>query len=82
MYRLVFARKAKIQLDALPRPVSKRIVEKLETLSEDPFALDVKRLTGIPLYRLRVGDYRVIFDIQHDVLAILVVKIGHRKKIY
>jgi mRNA interferase RelE/StbE len=82
MYKVVFTAKARKQLVELPRLVAKRIVEKIEELATDPFSQDIKKLTGMALYRLRVGDYRVIFDLKHDELYILIVKVGHRKEIY
>ena len=82
MYKVVFTAKARKQLIELPRLVAKRIVEKVDELTADPFSQDIKKLTGMALYRLRVGDYRVIFDIKNDELLILIVKVGHRKGIY
>ena len=58
------------------------IIKDIEAMSDD-LTGDVKRLTNFtPEYRLRVGDYRVIMDIEHNELQILVLKIGHRKNIY
>ena len=82
MYKILFTSKARKQINNLPRPVAKRIVEKIQDLAEDPFSRDIKKLVDIPLYRLRVGDYRIIFDIKADELVILVVKVGQRSNIY
>ena len=49
-------------------------------LSENPFSKDIKRLKGSNDFRLRVGDYRVIFSIEKETIQIL--KVGHRKNIY
>ncbi|NMC05510.1 MAG: type II toxin-antitoxin system RelE/ParE family toxin [Candidatus Lokiarchaeota archaeon] len=82
MYKVVFTAKARKQLVELPRPVAKRIVEKVEELAMDPFSQDIKKLAGMAFYRLRVGDYRIIFDMKNDELLVLIIKVGHRKEIY
>ncbi|MEK6945454.1 MAG: type II toxin-antitoxin system RelE/ParE family toxin [Nanoarchaeota archaeon] len=80
MYQIIWDEKAQEQLLKLDSTLSKRISKKVLELSENPFSKDVKKLKGIFGYRLRVGDYRVIFDVEKDV--ILILKIGHRKNIY
>jgi mRNA interferase RelE/StbE len=76
---IFWTKKALEELDSLPTLIAKRIVEKVERLArkED---IDIKRLTGLPYYRLRVGDYRVIFDLEKEKITILCVK--HRKNVY
>ena len=80
-YDIVFSDKALKQLKKLDRPIQKRIISALEKMRSNPERY-VTKLVGDPSYRLRVGDYRVIVDIYENELRILVVKIGHRKKIY
>jgi mRNA interferase RelE/StbE len=82
MYKILFTAKARNQINNLPRPVAKRIVEKIQGLADDPFSRDIKKLVDMPFYRLRVGDYRVIFDLKMDELVILIVKVGQRSSIY
>ena len=67
-------------LNKLESQVKIRIVKKIDELSVNPFSKDIKRLKGSNYFRLRVGDYRVIFSIDKNTLAIL--KVGHRKNIY
>jgi len=55
--------------------------EKVGELREDPLRL-VQKLVNSPYYRLRVGDYRVVLDIQRNVLRVLVLKVGHRESVY
>lgn len=63
--------------------VQERIIERLEELELDPRPLGVKKLSGIDnLYRLRVGEYRIVYEIQDAVLLVLVVAVGHRREIY
>ena len=65
----------------LDRVVAQRIFRRVGELAEDPRER-VQRLAGSPYSRLRVGDYRVILDIQGNVLRILVLKVGHRRQVY
>lgn len=72
------------ELSRLPPTIEKRIRKALTKLSADPFAtgIDVKKLKGRNHYRLRVGDYRVIYDVRTAELVILVLEAGHRQHIY
>lgn len=71
------------QLAKLPRPVQKRIQEQVDTLADNPRPRGTKVLKGQQgLYRLRVRDYRVIYQIKEERLTVLVVRIGHRREIY
>lgn len=81
LYEVIISEKAKKQLLKLEKNIQERIVSALERIRIRPESY-VKKLVGDPGYRLRVGDYRVIIDIQKDKLIILVIKIGHRKNIY
>ncbi|WP_410520702.1 type II toxin-antitoxin system RelE family toxin [Candidatus Tisiphia endosymbiont of Dioctria rufipes] len=82
-YNIELAPLAQRQLKKLPRQLQKDIIKNLENLNPKIPNLGIKKLSGMDdLYRLRVGDYRVIYKIQHNILLILVLKIGHRKDIY
>jgi mRNA interferase RelE/StbE len=78
MYRLLFSKQAVKTLRKLPRNVSRWIRQRLDQLAFDPYAphLDVVRLQNRPGYRLRIGDWRVIYQLDDDQLIILIVKIG------
>ena len=80
-YEIIFSDKAFQQLKKLDRPVQERIIATLERIRIRP-ETHVTRLVGDPGYRLRVGVYRVILDIDKERLLILVLKVGHRKRIY
>ncbi|MHA1673040.1 MAG: type II toxin-antitoxin system RelE family toxin [Promethearchaeota archaeon] len=82
MFEIQFSKKALRDLRALPRPILKRIVEKINLLKENPFKQNIKKLAGQPYFRMRIGDYRVIFAIFKKEFLILVIKIAHRKNIY
>lgn len=82
MHALIYSPGALKALEKLDRSVQERILIALERLRIRPESCDIKRLVGIPGYRFRVGDYRVIFDIEQEKLQILVLKIGHRRNVY
>jgi len=79
-YGIIFSDSSLKQLKKLEKNVQKRIISTLERIKIRPQAY-VTKLVGDPGYRLRVGDYRVILDIDEGNLIILIIKIGHRKKI-
>ncbi len=70
-------------LKKLPKSAQKRIVDRLTELEASLPPIEETKMKGNnPFHRVRVGDYRIIYEIQNDVLVILVIKIGHRKDIY
>jgi len=82
-YSILLAPSAERQLYALAEPVQKRIVKRLKSLRENPRPQGVKKLaSGDHLYRIREGNYRIIYTIQDKELIVLVVKIGDRKQVY
>ncbi len=80
-YNIFITDTAKKQMAKLDRQTVKRITKKLREVSNDPF-LYVSRLVGQDLYKLRVGDYRVLMTIQQDKLIIIVVEVSHRRNVY
>ena len=79
-YRIEFAPRALKQLDKIPAKVRERIALRIDSLAGG-LGGDVKRLKSFsPAYRLRVGDYRVLFDLESGIIVIH--RIGHRKDIY
>jgi len=80
-YEIIFTDTSLKQFKKLQKDVQERIIKVLERIRIRP-EVHVRKLVGDPGYRLRVGEYRVIIDIYKDKLVILVIKIGHRKKIY
>ena len=79
-FKIVWDEKAYDSLNKLESSVSRRILKKVDELSENPFSKDIKKLKGSDDFRLRVGDYRVIFSIEQNIIQIL--KVGHRKNVY
>ena len=82
-YRIEFKRAAAKSLKRIPKTDQKRIAEKIDSLSENLPAPDITKMKGDhPFQKVRVGNYRIVYEIQDDILVILIVKIGHRKDIY
>ncbi len=83
-FRFVFKPSAGRAFLALPKDLQKRLDKRLISLQDTPRPLGVKALTGEPgVFRLRVGDYRVLYEVHDDVLIVLVVlKVGHRREVY
>ena len=80
-YDVIFSDKALRQLKKMEKNDQERIIAVLERIRVRPEAY-VTKLVGDPGYKLRVGDYRVIMDIDNKILKILILKVGHRKNIY
>jgi len=81
-YIVSLTRKAQKQLDKLPDNITQPIFEAIDDLAANPRPHGCKKLKGRDGYRIRVGDYRVIYDIFDAQLIIDVVSLGHRKDIY
>ena len=81
-YRVIIPKSVQKELDRLPDEVVRPILARLAQLETAPCPVDVKKLKGHEAWRIRVGDYRVIYEIQDRQLQILVITIGHRREIY
>ena len=79
-YQISYEKRALMELRKFDKLLSKRIIKKIKGLEQDPFSKDIKRLRNQSSFRLRVGDYRVLFEMLDKEIKIL--KIGHRKKVY
>jgi mRNA interferase RelE/StbE len=83
MYSIGFAKSVKKVLSKLPDDVVEKILDAIFKLADDARPSGCKKLESKrDFYRIRVGNYRVIYDINDGELTILVVEIGHRKEIY
>ena len=80
-YEIVWSIPAAKELKRLDRSVAKRIYERVDLLSQNPERY-IEKLVRYPYYRLRIGDYRVILDIKHESVRILILKVGHRSSVY
>ena len=82
-YSVLLAPPAERQLRSFPLVIQKRLVKRIKALQNDPRSPGVKKLAGKDdLYRIREGDYRIIYMIRNTDLVILILKIGDRKEVY
>jgi mRNA interferase RelE/StbE len=82
-YRITFTPEASREFSSLPKDVQRRIDPRILALADNPWPPGSKKLKGMKnLHRIRIGDYRVVYQVQSDVLLVLVVRIGHRREIY
>jgi mRNA interferase RelE/StbE len=82
-YRIEFSPTAERQFKKLPKEVQARLKHRIDILAENPFPRGVKKLSAEEdLYRLRIGDYRIVYQVQGKALLILILKLGHRKNVY
>lgn len=81
-YRIEVRPAAARQLRKLDPPTARRIQGAIALLADDPRPPASRPLTGRPAWRVRVGDYRVIYTIEDDRLVVVVVTIGHRRDVY
>ena len=84
MWSVAYTAEALKALSRMDRTVAKRIRVKILALARDPKAPNnnVKKLSGIEGYRLRVGDWCAVYTLQQQVLTVVVVRIGHRSEVY
>ena len=81
-YKLVFKKSVTKDLRAIPNTDIRRILNRIEALTENPRAADCVKLRGQERYRVRQGDYRIIYEINDGQLVILVITVGHRSSVY
>jgi mRNA interferase RelE/StbE len=82
-YIIQFKPLALRQLEGLPRETQRRLSAKVEALRDDPFPSGCKKMAGIPdTWRIRAGDYRVVYQVHRGILLVLVLTVGHRKDVY
>ena len=82
MYSVAIERNALKSLNGIPNKDAKKIENAISDLVEDPRPMGYIQLKGRSGFRIRVGDYRIIYEINDGELSILVVEIGNRKEIY
>ena len=82
-YRIEVKKSAAKLLRKIPKADQKRIAPNINSLAENTPNPDTTKMKGNnPFHKVRVGNYRIVYEIHEDVLSILIVKIGHRKDIY
>jgi mRNA interferase RelE/StbE len=81
-YQLEIDKRVQKDLESLSTEIQDRVLERLESLTANPFAPGTIKLKGEDLYRVRVGDYRIIFDVDTKARVVIVLAIAHRSQAY
>lgn len=81
-YQVTVTPKAQRIIAKLPIDLRRRIANRIAALADDPRPPGSTKLSGEDSYRIRVGDYRIIYTIQDDRLIVLIIDVGHRRDIY
>ncbi|OAV69047.1 Toxin RelE [Bacteroidales bacterium Barb4] len=83
MYNLIIDKKAEKELSRLPMEYYRLIMKRISSLKQNPRPFGYRKLSDSDnKYRIRIGDYRVIYSIKDDILTVEVIKIDHRSSIY
>ncbi|MGD9216147.1 MAG: type II toxin-antitoxin system RelE/ParE family toxin [Desulfobacteraceae bacterium] len=81
-YEILFKESVWKDLKKVPKRDLKKIISRVEKLGDDPRPMGCEKLTGEELYRVRQGNYRIVYSIQDNELTVWVVNVGHRKDVY
>ena len=81
-YRIKIKSSAVKELEKIPKKDLKRLTKRILSLSDNPRPRGCEKLSAQEKYRLRQGNYRIIYSIEDEILIVYVVKIGHRKEVY
>lgn len=76
------SKKAIKELDRIPEPIFSNLRKKIEDLAQNPTPANSRRLVNWPGYRLRVGDYRILYGVFNQKKIILIYRVAHRKDVY
>lgn len=81
-YKIEIKKSAAKEIVNLPQRDLRSVLEKIQSLAENPRQHGSKKLSGHEKYRVRYGDYRILYLINDNILVVLVVQVGHRKDVY
>lgn len=81
-YEILFKESVWKDLKKVPKSDLKRILSRVGKLGDDPRPMGCEKLTGEELYRVRQGNYRIVYSIQDKELTVWVIKVGHQKDVY
>ncbi|ALC15462.1 addiction module toxin RelE [Desulfuromonas soudanensis] len=81
-YNILIRKSAAKELESLPKRDLQRVVARIQSLAKNPRPSGAEKLAGDDRYRIRQGNYRIIYSIQDNELTVWLVKIGHRRDVY
>ena len=81
-YRIVFKKSVAKDLRPIPKKDVQRILKRIDGLADDPRPAGAEKLSGDEKYRIRQGNYRILYAIEDDIITVTIVKVGHRRDVY
>ena len=81
-YEIYFKESVRKDLRKVPKSYLKKILSQIRKLKDNPRPTGCEKLSGLELYRIRQGKYRIVYSIQDNELTVWVIKVGHRKNVY
>lgn len=81
-YEIVFKQSVAKDLRQIPGKDVQRILKRIDSLANDPRPADMEKLSGDDKYRIRQGNYRILYTIEDSVVTVTIVKVGHRRDVY
>ncbi len=81
-YRIVFKQSVAKDLRPIPKKDIQRILKRIDGLADDPRPAGAEKLSGDEKYRIRQGNYRILYAIEDEIITVTIVKVGHRRDVY
>ena len=81
-YKVVFKKSVAKDLRTIPSSDIKKILKRIELLSNNPLPINAEKLSGQQRYRIRQGNYHILYEIDDMIVSITIVKVGHRRDVY
>jgi mRNA interferase RelE/StbE len=81
-YRIAFKRSVIKDLRQIPNQDVQRILKRIDDLADEPRGSGAEKLTGEEVFRVRQGNYRILYTVEDDVVTVTIVRVGHRRDVY
>lgn len=81
-YSIFIKKSAARELEVLAKKDLPKVLERIEALAENPRPTGAEKLAGVELWRIRQGEYRIVYSIEDNALTVWIVKVGHRREVY
>lgn len=81
-YKIFIKRSAAREMEGLGKKDLAKVLARIEALGENPRPAGVEKLAGVDLWRIRQGDYRILYSIEDNLLTVWIFKVGHRREVY
>jgi len=82
VYSIFIKKSAVRELEVLAKKDLPKVLERIEALAENPRPTGAEKLAGVELWRIRQGEYRIVYSIEDNALTVWIVKVGHRREVY